>query len=88
MEERRGADIDQTLLEGSVGGKGRWEGLDQPSFPAHAVELPPLCDEVGRGVRLRDEALVHHDHPAEQRQNNTLEKRFRPKALSEQMSIK
>lgn len=38
------------------------EDLDQPRFPAHSVELSPLCDEVGWRVHLRNVASVHDDH--------------------------
>lgn len=42
------------------------EDLDQPSFPAHSVELSPLCDEVGWRVHLRNVAFVHDDHSVKQ----------------------
>lgn len=48
------------------------EGLDQPSFSAHSIELSPLCNEISRGVHLRDEAFVHHDHPAKQQRGGAI----------------
>jgi len=36
--------------------------LDHPGFPAHSVELSPLCDEVGWSVHLRNVTSVHDDH--------------------------
>ncbi len=48
------------------------EDSDQPSFPAHSVELSPLCDEVGRRVHLSNVASVHDDHSVEQRKKKKM----------------
>lgn len=42
------------------------EELDQPSFPAHSVELSPLCDEIGWRFHLNNVASVHDDHSVKQ----------------------
>lgn len=41
----------------------RNEGLNQPRFPTHSVELSALCDEVGWRVHLRNKSFVHDNHP-------------------------
>lgn len=46
------------------------EGLHQPSFSAHSIELSPLCNEISRGVHLRDVAFVHHNHSAKQQRHD------------------
>lgn len=49
------------------------EELDQPSFPAHSVELSPLCDEVGWRVHLRNVAFVHDNHSVKRQRSREMD---------------
>lgn len=48
------------------------ERLHQPSFSAHSIELSPLCNEISRGVHLRDVSFVHDDHSAKQQRGRKI----------------